>query len=137
MSHGKDAGKTSKEQEHEKLMPNEPHHHRRHHEIYNFVYILHPKAVTGFSWRQKSRQMPLYVVDVSLFSKWLFSCSVNNLEYYVLFMGVCPWGQRRSPPSRLPSSRGDEICPFECSAIHYHHKDLYMTWYRNNTFGAL
>jgi len=53
VSHGKDAGKTSKEQEHEKLMPNEPHHHRRHHEIYNFVYILHPKAVTGFSWRQK------------------------------------------------------------------------------------
>jgi len=73
VSHGKDAGKTSKEQEHEKLMPNEPHHHRRHHEIYNFVYILHPKAVTGFSWRQKSRQMPLTCVLNVL----LTSCADN------------------------------------------------------------
>ena len=28
-------------------------------DTYNFVYILHPKAVTGFSWRKKSRKMPL------------------------------------------------------------------------------
>ena len=67
VSHGKDAGRTSKEQEHEKQMSNQPHRHRHHYEIYNFVYILHPKAVTGFSWRQKSRQMPLYVADAFVF----------------------------------------------------------------------
>ena len=26
---------------------------------YNFIYILHPRAVHGFSWRQTSKYMPL------------------------------------------------------------------------------
>ena len=27
---------------------------------YAFVYIAHPRAVTGFSWRQTSKYMPKY-----------------------------------------------------------------------------
>ena len=34
---------------------NKPHNDE---EIYNFIYILHPKAITGLSWRQKSKKMP-------------------------------------------------------------------------------
>lgn len=38
-------------------------HHHHHNEVYNFIYILHPKAVTGFSWRQKSKRMPQWVYN--------------------------------------------------------------------------
>lgn len=33
---------------------------------YSFIYIAHPRAVTGFSWRKTSKYMPRYTDDIPI-----------------------------------------------------------------------
>jgi len=40
---------------------------------YDFVYLAHPRAVTGFSWRQTSKYMPKYV----FFYHFKYLCIIN------------------------------------------------------------
>eukprot|EP00794_Sanderia_malayensis_P010274 gene10274-11329_t len=42
-------------------------------EVYNFIYILHPKSITGLSWRQKSKKMP----QTCVLNVLLTSCTDN------------------------------------------------------------
>lgn len=36
---------------------------------YSFIYIAHPRAVTGFSWRKTSKYMPRYTDDIPI--EWI------------------------------------------------------------------
>ena len=51
---------------------------------YSFIYIAHPRAVTGFSWRKTSKYMPRYVLSKKS-SNW----KINSVIQLRITLGFC------------------------------------------------
>lgn len=66
---------------------------------FSFVYLAHPRTVTGFSWRKTSKYMPKYVRHTHRLLHWCLSvmvmlamCLVDTLLIVFTVVDILVWG---------------------------------------------